>query len=321
MELAVIPGDVLRGIDVGIIVRSVEEGFLRGDARAEPRIIADMGRGSALVMAARDPSYLAVKYIGVYPGNAALGLPTANSAVLLAESSTGMPVALIDGSTLTAYRTAAASAVAAKYLAPGGPLTVGFVGSGLQARAHAAALRHVLGPRISRVLVYDVARDRAEALAGELRGSMAPEAAAAADPDALVASSDLVVAATTSRDPVFRGDVLHDGRSRLIISIGWLDANSEEVDRETVRMSSLVAVDTEAALAESAEIRRALESGDLDRGRIITLAELVRRARGGWSGPPPGISLYKGVGTALEDLFAAEAVYISLRGSVGRVRL
>ncbi|MGC9075680.1 MAG: ornithine cyclodeaminase family protein [Conexivisphaera sp.] len=322
MELAMISRDTLsREVDIGRIVEAIEEGFLRDDARAEPRIIADTGRGTMLVMTAHDAAYSIVKYIGIYPGNTGLGLPTASSIVLLAESSTGVPVAAVDGSLLTVYRTGATSAVVAKHLLRGGSLTVGFIGSGLQARAHAAALRSALGSRIVRALTYDVDGARAEALASALRRDMSLEASVAEDPDYLVISSDLVVATTTSRSPVFHGDILADGRHRLIISIGWLDVNSTEVDRETVRRSSMIVVDTEAALSESAEIRNALESMDTAHERILTLAELLRRTRSGNLSSPIGTVLYKGVGTALEDLFAAESVYRSLRNSANRVTL
>ena len=322
MELATISRDTLsREVDIGRIVEAIEEGFLRKDARAEPRIIADTGGGTMLIMAAHDAAYSIVKYIGIYPGNTDLGLPTASSIALLAESSTGVPVAVMDGSLLTTYRTGATSAVVAKHVLYGESLSVGFIGSGLQARAHAAALRSTLGPRMVRALIYDVDRVRAEAFASVLRRDMSVETSVAENPDHLVLSSDVVVATTTSRSPVFHGDVLADGRHRLIISIGWLDINSTEVDRETIRRSSMIVVDTEAALAESAEIRNALESMDAVRERILTLEELLDRMRSGKLSPPTGTILYKGVGTALEDLFAAESIYRDLRNSANRVIL
>ncbi|MGC8969301.1 MAG: ornithine cyclodeaminase family protein [Conexivisphaera sp.] len=316
MELSVISGeDISRRVDIGRIVEAVEAGFSRGRARQEPRVIADLGAGTVLIMSAHDDEHYVAKYIAIHPGNAAAGLPTANSLVLLARRATGVPLSIMEGGILTAYRTGATSAVVAKHLAPGGDLTVGFLGAGLQARAHAAALARVL--RLRRILVHDPDRGRAESFASSV-GTIA-EVSLAGSPEAIARESDVIVAATTSRTPVFPGSSLDPERDALIISIGWLDVNSREVDEETVRRSALVVVDTEAALEESAELRGALGSGALGRDKVIDLASLLRRS---WDrGRPRGPVLYKGVGTPLEDLFAAVAVYEELGRSAISVEL
>ncbi len=314
VELAIISGDLLSGLDVGRLVDAIEEGFLRGKAVAEPRLITTVGGGTALVMSAHDDRFLALKYIGVYPGNAALGLPTASSIVLLADGSTGVPLAIIDGSLLTAYRTGATSAVVARRAAPEGPLSLGFLGAGLQARAHAAALLAALGGRAEDALVYDLDEGRARELARYIGKSL--RARVASSPEEVMGSSNVIVAATTSRSPVVLGGSL--GREDvLVISIGWLDERSKEVDEEVVRRSSLIVVDSEAALREAAELREALEKGAVDRGRIATLAELLREGRR----RPPGLVLYKGVGTAVEDLLAAELAYYEMRDRAPRMML
>lgn len=299
-------------VDIGRLMDAIEEGFVRAGAELEPRMISKAGGGTALLMPAHDDEYYVAKYIGIYPRNAELGLPTASSLLMLASGRTGVPLAIMDGGLLTAYRTAATSAVVARHLAPRIPVTVGFIGAGLQARVHATALRAAL--RVDRVLVYDVDRARSEKFSELLRDAV--NVGVEHDPDNLVRASDVVVSATTSRDPVFRGDALGGaGGSKLIISVGWVDASSREIDDETLRRSSAIIVDTRAALEEAAELREALGGGVIGRDKIVELSDLLKgKYSNKFSDNSP--VLYKGVGTALEDLLAAEAVYRDLKDHV-----
>jgi ornithine cyclodeaminase/alanine dehydrogenase-like protein (mu-crystallin family) len=317
MRVSVIPGRLIsESLDVGKLIGAIEEGFRRADAMLEPRAIYPVDGGTVLLMSAHDSRYHVLKYIAIYPRNAELGLPTASSVVVLSRSSTGEPLSIIEGGLLTAYRTGATSAAVAKRLAPRGRLTVGFLGAGAQARAHAAALSRVLA--IERAVIHDPNWGRAEELSRFIREGLGVPAEAVRDPDALAGASDVLVAATTSRVPVVRWEALAGRGDKLVISIGWLDVHSREVDEATVLRSSLRVVDTYAALEEAAELREPVRRGLLGRGDFVELRALL-------SGPPTshpgGIVLYKGVGTPLEDLFAAEAAYEELGGAAEAVDL
>lgn len=134
-----------------------------------------------------------IKWVGGYPGNTKLGLPYITGVLILNDYDTGIPLALMDCTWITAQRTGAATALSAKYLARPDSATVGILGCGVQGRSNLEALQ-LLFP-VKNVFAYDTHPDRARTYAQEMQSSLGLEVRAVADPREAVASSDIVVTA------------------------------------------------------------------------------------------------------------------------------
>lgn len=239
-----------------------------------------------------------VKIVNVTPGNATRGLPSITASYLLFDEETGKHLAIFDGATLTARRTAAVSALAARHLARQDARTLLVVGAGTVARQLPAAFAAVRP--IEKVLVWN----RSEANGRLLAQALAEDgfdAEFARDLQGAVGMADIVSCATLSAEPVVRGAWLKPGQHLDLI--GAFTPAMRETDDEAMRRAK-VFVDTEAALSEAGELRIPLETGVISRADIRgTLYELCG-SNNSWR-EPGDITLFKGVGHALEDLAAA----------------
>ena len=255
-----------------------------------------------LVMPAwRSGGCLGVKLVTVFPGNAALGKPAVHATYTLFDAATGMPVAVLDGTELTRRRTAAASALAARYLARPDSRRLLMVGTGSLA-PHVIESHAVVRP-ISSVRVWGRRLERAEAVARDLTGR--PYAVEAVeDLAAAVRWADIVSCATLAEMPIVRGEWLQPGQHLDLI--GSYTPRMREVDDAALTRASIY-VDTRAALTESGELVQGLAAGVIAlndiRGELSELARGTVLARR--SGDDE-ITLFKSVGTAIEDLAAAE---------------
>lgn len=257
-----------------------------------------------LLMPAWDASSLGVKIVTVYPGNPAGGLASVSALYLLMDAATGHPLALIDGEVLTLRRTAAASALASLYLSRADARTLLVVGPGRLA-PHLAAAHCAVRP-IERVLVWGRAPARAAAAVRELRRQGMP-AESCADLDAGLAAADIVTCATTAREPVVRGARVTPGTH--VDLVGAFTPEMRESDDALIAKAS-VFVDTRAgAFREAGDLVHAIEDGAI--GREHVRAELSELCTGRHAGrqTPGEITVFKSVGTALEDLCAARLVY------------
>jgi ornithine cyclodeaminase len=250
------------------------------------------GAATLLLMPAWQREHLGVKIVTVHPANAERGLPAVHATYLLADLATGAPLALLDGDVLTARRTAAASALAASYLARPDASRLLVVGAGrvasLLPEAHAAVRP------IRDVEVWNRTRASGERLAGLLRdhGFDAQPAGDLAD---AVRRADIVSCATLSQTPLIEGAWLVPG-THLDLVGAYMPA-MREADAATVARAAVFA-DTAAALHECGELA-GLQTSDL-RGTLESLCRGGEGRRG-----PDEITLFKSVGTALEDLAAA----------------
>lgn len=259
-----------------------------------------------LTMPAWRPGAVAgVKLATVAAGNATLGLPAVHALYLLFDADTGRPRALIDGEELTLRRTGAASALAARHLAAPDASRLLMVGTG--ALAPHLIRSHACVRPIRSVRIWGRRPERAAALAHRLAadaadGDVAFEACR--DLAEAVAWADIVCCATLSRDPLLHGAWLRAGQHLDLV--GAFRPDMREADDDCLRRAR-VYVDTRAgALAESGELVQAFASGALARCDVRgELAELVRGTVPG-RGSASEITLFKSVGTALEDLAAAE---------------
>ncbi len=244
---------------------------------------------------------IAVKVVNVFPGNARRGLPSVLGSLMLFDGATGEALAAIDGRALTVRRTAAASALAADYLARVDARRLLVVGTGQLAPALACA--HAAIRPIETVEIWGRTHSKAVALAQALASDGLHATAVDSLEDA-VGRADIVTCATLANDPLIRGDWLHAGIH--IDLVGSFTPDMREVDDEAMRRARLY-VDTRAgALAESGEFIHAIEAGVITPGDVAgELSELCRGEVDGRTSDNE-MTLFKSVGTALEDLAAAE---------------
>ncbi len=247
--------------------------------------------------------FVGVKVVSVFPGNGARGLPAVSASYLLCDGATGQHLALIDGGELTRRRTAAASALAGSYLARDDAASLLIVGSGHIGGLMAAAYRTVRP--IRRVLVWNIREAGAVQLAARLR-TEGWAAEAVSDLAAAAGEADIITCATLAREPLVRGEWLRPGTHLDLI--GGFTPAMREADDAAVRRSH-VFIDTDAALAEAGDLIDPIAHGALRRNDIAgSLFSLCR-------GEVPGrrdqaeITLFKSVGSALEDLAAAVLAY------------
>lgn len=244
---------------------------------------------------------IGVKLVTVLPGNRERGASTVNALYVLFDRASGEPRAIIDGESLTLRRTAAASLLAARYLARDDARSVLIVGAGRLARFMAHA--HCTGRDIERLLIWGRNIDRAQSLASALREEGLP-AEAALDLEHAVREAHIVSCATTATSPIVHGAWLAPGTHLDLV--GAFKRTMREVDDAAVARSH-VYVDTYAgALAEASDIIEPIERGAISRHDVrAELADLVSGRVAGRTGADQ-ITLFKSVGTAFEDLAAAQ---------------
>jgi ornithine cyclodeaminase len=260
--------------------------------------------GTVLIMPAWQAGrYLGIKTVNVFPGNAALGLPGLHSTYVLYDARTGAPLAQMDGNEITSRRTAAASALGASFLARKDARRMVLLGAGRVGSLVPRAYRCVLP--ISEVEVWDADRSASERLVARLR-QLDFDARVAEDLPASVARADVVTCATLATEPVVRGEWLAPG-SHLDL-IGSFTPAMREAD-DACFAGAQVFVDTAEAFRKSGDLLGPLERKVIaDPANWPTLETLCRgEARGRTSDTQR--TVFKAVGTALEDLAAAALVY------------
>ncbi len=286
------------------LVPALRERFALG-CTVPPRHVHEIaGPGGESLTSLLMPAWVAgrcygVKIINVAPGNAARGLPGLHAIYLLYDANTGAPLALLDGDELTARRTAAASALAASWLAREDATQLLVLGAGRVARQLPAAYCAVRG--IRRVGVWARSPAQARHLAADWCAA-GFDAHAVADLEAAVAAADIVSCATLATAPVVQGRWLRPG-SHLDL-IGSFTPAMREADDDCLAGAALY-VDTEEALAKSGDLLGPLARGVITPASVRgTLAALVRGEAVGRRSATER-TVFKSVGTALEDLAAA----------------
>jgi alanine dehydrogenase len=259
-----------------------------GRAEGPPRIAVRSPHGLLAAMPGRASGLLGAKLVTVFPENAARGLPGHQAVIALFDAATGGLRALLDGTAITAARTAAVSAVATRLLARPDARVLAIVGTGVQAASHARIVR--------RVRPFTEVR-----LAGR-RPARARAAAAAADAipfdsiQAAVHGADVVCCCTDAADPVLRREWLSPGAHVNSVGIG-----GHELGQDTL-LAGLLAVETRAAFAPFPS--GAFELQGLDPAPAVELGELLSGLRPGRADAAQ-ITVFKSVGHAVEDIAAA----------------
>lgn len=244
-------------------------------------------------------SYFGLKEVCVFPSNPWRGLDTHLGAVLLHSGDTGELLAMVNASAVTAIRTAAVSAVATKLLAREDASTLAVIGSGVQARGHIQSIPLVRGIRDIRVFSRN--RTQAESLGVTLAASV----------ESAVRDADIVVTATSSKEPVLLRNWIAPGTH--INAVGSSVSTSRELDSAAVAASSLFVDRRESTVNESGDYLFAFREGAIDEDHIrAEIGEvLIGTANGRTSAHE--ITLFKSLGLAIEDLASAAFLYEKAR--------
>jgi len=252
---------------------------------------------------AGDGGYLGVKVLTTYPGNAARGKPSLSATYLLASGATGEALAVIDGTALTLWRTAAASALAASFLARPDASRLVMVGAGALARYLVEA--HASVRPISEVLIWNRHGLRAEKVAADLTGRTYA-VRATDDLEKAVRAADVISCATSSHEPLVHGLWLKRGTHLDLV--GGYTPDMRECDDEAVRRARLYIDTREGALKEAGDLILPFQAGVRRESDVV--GDLFDLCRGKVEGrrSEGEITLFKSVGTAIEDLAAAQAV-------------
>jgi ornithine cyclodeaminase len=295
------------------LVEALREAF-RAEIKAPVRHHHAIGNATLLLMPAWSggnataESFLGTKIVTVFPDNGKISKPAVLGSYILMSGATGEPLALMDGTVLTRWRTACASALAASYLAREDAAHLVMVGAGALAphlvRAHASVRP------IKRVTLWNRTRGRAvQAAFGLAVGGL--EVEVSDDLEAAVRDADIISCATLSAEPLVRGKWLKKGAH--VDLVGGFTPKMREADDDAVRRAR-VYVDTRAgATKEAGDIVQPLKSGALKKESIHgDLFGLCREEAKGRSGNMQ-ITLFKSVGTAIEDLAAAMLVWRGLQ--------
>jgi ornithine cyclodeaminase/alanine dehydrogenase len=252
-----------------------------------------------------DGGSLALKVVTVYPDNPSkYGMPTTIGTLLLNDPRTGALVAIMDAGFLTAMRTGAVSGVATKYLAREDARSVGVFGAGVQARAQLLAMCEVRP--IERVSVFDPWQEGRDKFASDMSAQLSIPVEPTGDPRVCV-DNDIVVAASSSSEPIFDGAWLAPGTH--INGIGSHSPNARELDTVTIQRAKVVPDLAAACLVEAGDLIIPIQEGAFTEDQIhASLGEIVAGIKPGRESDDE-ITLFKSVGLAVQDAATAAQVY------------
>ena len=246
------------------------------------------GRRYLGIMPAVGEDAMGLKLVSFYPGNAGTEVPTHHAMILLFRTDTGEPLAVMDGRLITEMRTAAVSAAATRRLASPASTVLALVGSGVQARAHLAALTHLR--HFDEIRVWSRTPAHARRFAEE-------HGIRATDIETAVRGADVIVTATNALEPIIKGDWLKPGAH--VNAVGSPRPTWRELDDRA--MANTLIVDSREAVLK--------ESGDVILARAPIYAELGEIFAGLKTAPTGATTIFKSVGIAIEDIAAAKLVY------------
>ncbi|HET6316292.1 MAG TPA: ornithine cyclodeaminase family protein [Chloroflexota bacterium] len=310
MALLLTRGDLQRTLALDQVIEAVAGAFAAYSAgRTETPLrvgVEPPGTGGVLLAmpsAVADPPALGAKIVSVFRGNVARGLPTVTSIYVLSDYETGAPLAIMDGSYLTAVRTAAGSAVSARVLARADAAVLGVFGTGVQARFHVLAMRGVRP--LAQVLVCGTSFDKAAGFAGWVTETTGLSARAASAAD--VSAADIVAACTTSAEPVVVEDAVRPGSH--VCSVGSFTPATRELPTGLIAKARVYVDSRAGAFSEAGDLLIPVHEGVFELGRVVgEVGEVL-------NGTVPGrqtadeVTVYKSVGAAFLDAATARLAY------------
>ena len=302
--------DVRRALPMRAAIEAMKQAFglLSAGQAAVPlrsRLDIPAEEATLLLMPAHAPARggLGVKIVSVFPKNSGRDLPTIHALVLALDPASGRPRALLEGASLTALRTGAASGAATDLLARPDAHVAAIFGSGVQARTQLEAICTVRA--VDTVWVYGIDRAQVRAFIDSLagQGPIPQDLRAARSPQEAVEAAEIICTATTSARPVFEGRAVRPGAH--VNAVGSYTPAMQEVDADLVARARVVVDSRAAALKESGDLIVPIRQGLFsEQGIHAELGEIVNGDRPGRSDPSE-ITLFKSVGIAIQDVLAA----------------
>ncbi|MFC7045265.1 ornithine cyclodeaminase family protein [Halobacteriaceae archaeon GCM10025711] len=305
--------DVASVLDLAALLPVVETAFRkqgRGEVERPERPHFPVGTGldpdrpddplgTALTMPAyvHGADHYATKLVGVHEGNADRGLPTVNAQIALTDAATGLPSAYLAGTRITNARTGCIGGLAVRDLATG-PVTLGIIGAGTQARWQARAI--AAATDVESIRVYSPSDSRVDC-ARDLSEELDVVASPVETPTDAVDGADVVVTATTSTTPVFPGEALDPGT--LVVAVGAYTSEMQELDAATFDRAARVFADVPEEVAGIGDVR---ETG-VDPDALVPLSAVFEGDAGRESDDE--ILVVDSVGTAVLDAATAEWVF------------
>jgi len=300
--------DVRQALPMRQAIEAVKNAFVQlstGQADMPLRTVLRVPRHRGVVLFM--PAYLAaedqmaVKIASVFEENSAKGLPLIHSLVVVMDTSTGEPIAVMDGTYLTALRTGAASGVATDLLARKDAQTVGILGAGAQGRAQLEAICAVRS--IQKALVYDTVLDRATSFASEMSRRLSLAVEVADTPAKALHQADVISTATSSSSPIF--DDADIGFGTHINAVGAFTPHMQEIPSDTVLRARVVVDHRETSLAEAGDLLIPIHQGLMSEAHIYgELGEIAAGLKPARTSPRD-ITLFESVGVAVQDVAAA----------------
>jgi alanine dehydrogenase len=287
---------------MGDVINVVEEAFRmcgEGKVKMPAKVYLSVEQGDFRVMPAALPGCAGMKWVNVHPRNPSLGLPSIMAILIYNDPETGYPLAIMDATEVTAYRTGAAAAIASRYLARRGLHTIGIIGAGFQ--AYAQILAHVeLFTPVS-INAFDISQAAVEKLAHSLpqlpiRKCSIQEAAA----------SDVVCTLTPSRSPIVKKEWIIPGTH--INAVGADAPGKQELDHSILKEAIVVVDDMKQAIS-SGEINVPIQKGVYSIGEVYgTLAEVIVGKKKGRTDNQV-ITVFDSTGVAVEDIAVAKLLF------------
>jgi ornithine cyclodeaminase len=251
-----------------------------------------------------DPLY-GLKAVCLFPGNSKLGLDSHQGAVLLFSGTTGEALALLNASTITELRSPAVTAIATELLARPGAEELAVIGAGVQGRAHVRTLVRTCSFQRVRIVSRDLART--QTLCASLEKELELPVVPGSSVREAVENADVVVTATTSRQPILNRSWIRPGTH--INAIGCAVAATREIDTATIAAATVFADSKEAVMAEAGDYIIAAAEHAIGPAHIrASLGDILVGSAPGRTSPAE-ITLFKSVGLAIEDLYAARHAY------------
>jgi alanine dehydrogenase len=299
-------------IDIEELVRALEQAhiqFSTGKAVMPVRMVVPVpeikGRITSMPAYLSEDKALGMKVVTYFPENPRQGLPIILATVFLFSTESGKLLAVMDGTYITAIRTACISAVATRALANPETPVLGVLGAGVQARAQIRTLCKVR--KIRAIKVYDVLEKSLWSLKEELEPDVGIKIEAVKSAEEAVRNVDLLVTVTTAKEPIVRVDWLKPGVH--INAIGSHRPDLREIDGATMKRTKVVVDSREAVMAECGDILLAIKEGAIGEDHIhAEIGEVLAGKKAGRTSAGE-ITLYKAVGIAIQDVATAKLVY------------
>jgi alanine dehydrogenase len=251
------------------------------------------------------PASMGAKIVTVFGENHTKGLPSHLATILLFDPDTGSLIAMMDGRYITEARTAAVSAVSARYLAKAEASTLALIGSGVQARSHLEALHHVR--QLKQVRVWSPRPRSREQFIAEMTARTGMRIDDAPTAEAAVSGADLIVIATASKTPVVDNAWVAAGAH--VMCVGACRPDQREMDPALVKRGRLFVDSRAGALVEAGDIVMNIKDGLFDAAHVRgEIGELVLGRVDGRTADPE-VTIFKSLGMAVEDVVAADLVF------------